>query len=177
MDRDTDTDAGTPRRLVIPAQRNAPGPLARRSAPTPFDVPAQRPGPRSVPRRTVESLGAAACSAPVHPADPALVRDAARSEVLHRHARLTRGGRPVFCTPSRDEIAGVVSLRQSRGTDGKVIYSTREAAEAAARELEELGTRALRSYRCGRSRSGHFHLTTDAASPARIPQQRRSVPA
>lgn len=177
MDRDTDTDAGTPRRLVIPAQRTAPGPLARRRAPTPFDVPAQRPAPRSLPRRAVESLGAGPCPAAAHPVDPALVRDAARSEVLHRHARLTRSGRPVFCTPSRDEIAGVVSLRQSRGTDGKVIYSTREAAEAAARELEELGTRALRSYRCGRSRSGHYHLTTDATPHARVPQQRRSVPA
>ena len=53
-----------------------------------------------------------------------------------------------------------------RGTDGKVIYSTREAAEAAARELESLGARPLRSYLCGRSRSGHFHLTTDTAARA-----------
>ena len=174
MDRDTDTDAGTPRRLVVPAQRPAPGPLARRSAPTPFDVPALRTAPRAV-RRATSTVDAA----PIDPApiDPALVRDAARSEVLHRHARLTRSGRPVFCTPSRDEIAGVMSLRQSRGTDGKVIYSTREAAEAAARELEELGTRALRSYRCGRSRSGHYHLTTDATPHARVPLQHRSVPA
>lgn len=160
MDRDTDTDAGTPRRLVVPAQRPAP---------TPFDVPAQRTASRAA-RRAAPTVDAA-------PVDPALVRDAARSEVLHRHARLTRSGRPVFCTPSRDEIAGVVSLRQSRGTDGKVIYSTREAAEAAGRELEELGTRALRSYRCGRSRSGHYHLTTDATPHAGVPQQRRSVPA
>lgn len=150
MDRETDTDAGLPRRLVVPAQRTAP---------TPFDLPAQRrPEPRP---------------ADPHPAvDPALVRDPARSEVLHRHARLTKNGRPVFCTPSRDEIAGVVSLRQGRGTDGKVIYPTREAAEAAARELEALGARALRSYRCGRSRSGHYHLATDTALHARIPRQR-----
>lgn len=174
MDRDTDTDAGTPRRLVIPAQHTAPGPLARRGAPTPFDVPAQRTAPRAL-RRAVPTVDAAPIG--TAPIDPALVRDAARSEVLHRHARLTRSGRPVFCTPSRDEIAGVVSLRQSRGTDGKVIYSTREAAEAAGRELEELGTRALRAYRCGRSRSGHYHLTTDATPHAHIPRQRRSVPA
>lgn len=89
------------------------------------------------------------------------VRDHARSEVLHRHAKLMKNGRPVFCTPSVAELAGRVPARQSRGTDGKVIYPTREAAEAAARELEALGARALRSYVCGRSRRGHYHLTTD----------------
>lgn len=105
------------------------------------------------------------------------VRDEARSEVLHRHARLSKNGRPVFCTPSRAEIAGVVAPRQSRGTDGKVIYSTREGAEAAARELEELGSRFLRAYLCGRSRGGHFHLATDPSARLplhlRITQQQR----
>lgn len=116
------------------------------------------------------------------------VRDQSRSEVLRRHAKLMKSGRPVFCTPSRAEIAGSVLPRQGRGTDGKVIYPTREAAEAAARELEDLGSRSLRSYLCGRSRNGHFHLTTDSAvrtgspGPAgrtatplhlRIPQQRQ----
>jgi hypothetical protein len=112
------------------------------------------------------------------------VRDQARSEVLHRHARLTKNGRPVFCSPSRAEIEGSVLPRQSRGTDGKVIYSTRESAEAAARELESLGARYLRSYRCGRSRGGHYHLTTDTAVHAgqlplhlRIPQQRTPLSA
>lgn len=107
------------------------------------------------------------------------VRDSARSEVLHRYARLTKSGRPVFCTPSRAEIAGLVLPRQTRGTDGKVIYPTRDAAEAAARELELLGARMLRAYRCGRSRSGHYHLTTDSTPRSsvttlhpRIPQQR-----
>lgn len=106
------------------------------------------------------------------------VRDQARSEVLHRHARLSRNGRPVFCTPSRAEIAGTAPPRQGRGTDGKVIYRTREAAEAAARELEGLGARCLRAYLCGRSRGGHYHLAADtAARPVqplhlRIPQQR-----
>ena len=86
------------------------------------------------------------------------VRDAARGEVLLRHARLASSGRPVFCTPSRAELAGLVGPRAGRGTDGKVIYATREAAESAARELEGLGSRALRAYRCTRSRRGHFHL-------------------
>ncbi|WP_219417117.1 hypothetical protein [Pseudonocardia nigra] len=112
------------------------------------------------------------------------VRDQARSEVLHRYARVTKNGRPIFCTPSRAEIEGSVFPRQSRGTDGKVIYPTREAAEAAARELESLGARYLRSYRCGRSRGGHYHLTTDTSSQAghlplhlRIPQQRQPLSA
>lgn len=106
--------------------------------------------------------------------EPGYVRDIGRSEVLHRHARLTRNGRPIFCAPSQAELRGTVIPRQGRGTDGKVIYPTREAAEAAARELEELGTRPLRSYLCGRSRNGHFHLTSDGARTLhdRIPQQR-----
>jgi hypothetical protein len=108
------------------------------------------------------------------------VRDAARGEVLNRHARLTKNGRPIFCRPSRAEIEGWVLPRQGPGSDGKVIYSTREAAEAAARELESLGAHAMRSYLCGRSRGGHYHLTTDASRGMhaglplhlRIPQQR-----
>lgn len=107
------------------------------------------------------------------PADePYVVRDTARSEVLHRHARLSKKGRPVFCTPSRAERAGIVVPRQGNGTNGKVIYPTREAAEAAARELEHLGARTLRAYLCGRSRGGHYHLASDAGVV-----QHRVVPA
>ena len=54
-----------------------------------------------------------------------------------------------------------------------MIYPTREAAEAAARELESLGARRLRPYLCARSRHGHYHLTTD---PAAVPVQRRIPP-
>lgn len=100
------------------------------------------------------------------------VRDHARSAVLHRHAKLMKNGRPVFCTPSIAELSGLVPPRQSRGTDGKVIYPTREAAEAAARELEALGARALRPYLCGRSRRGHFHLTTDYSPRHAVPAPR-----
>jgi hypothetical protein len=121
--------------------------------------------------------------ADVEPVIPAQrgVRDAARGDVLLRHARLASSGRPVFCTPSRAELDGDVAPRAGRGTDGKVIYSTREAAEAAARELEALGARALRAYRCSRSRRGHFHLTTDSTPRTqlplhlRVPQQRLSA--
>ncbi|OLT21147.1 hypothetical protein BJF78_08935 [Pseudonocardia sp. CNS-139] len=129
--------------------------------------------------------GADMCGAAAGPVIPQQrgVRDHARGEVLHRHARLTKNGRPIFCRPSRAEIEGSVIPRQGPGSDGKVIYSTREDAEAAARELESLGSRPLRSYLCGRSRGGHFHLTTDHAREAaaraahlplhlRIPQQR-----
>lgn len=109
------------------------------------------------------------------------VRDAARGEVLIRHARLASSGRPAFCTPSRAEIAGTVPLRQSRGTTGKVIYGSREDAEAAARELESLGAQRLRAHLCSRSRNGHFHLTTDNTPASslplhlRVPQQRLSA--
>ncbi|WP_232665382.1 hypothetical protein [Pseudonocardia sp. TRM90224] len=117
---------------------------------------------------------------PVHDAVPQQrgIRDAARGEVLHRYARLSNSGKPIFCTPSRAELSGQVPARQTRGTDGKVIYPTREDAEAAARELEALGANYLRPYLCGRSRSGHFHLTTDTTPRSmlplhlRIPQQR-----
>lgn len=108
------------------------------------------------------------------------VRDELRGEVVLRHARLTGRGRPTFCSPTRAEQSGAVRLPRGRGTDGKVIYPTLEAAEAAARELEGLGARRLRPYLCARSRSGHFHLATDTrvtdvARPLheRIPQQRR----
>ena len=116
------------------------------------------------------------------------VRDGARAEVLHqvlhRHARLTRAGRLIFCRPSRAEVEGRALPRQAAGSDGKVIFSTREAAEAAARELEALGARPLRSYICARSHGGHFHLTTDSAPRTghlplhlRIPQQRTPLSA
>ncbi len=102
------------------------------------------------------------------------VRDEQRGEVVLRHARLTGRGRPTFCSPTRAEQSGAVWLGTGSGTDGKVIYPTREAAEAAARELEALGARRLRPYLCARSRHGHFHLATDTSRlPERIPQQRR----
>ena len=102
------------------------------------------------------------------------VRDERRGDVVLRHARLTGRGRPTFCSPTRAEQTGVVNLRSGSGTDGKVIYPTREAAEAAARELEGLGARRLRPYLCARSRHGHFHLTTDRT--AARPVSRRPVP-
>lgn len=108
---------------------------------------------------------------------PHQVRDEQRGEVVLKHARLTGRGRPTFCSPSRAEQNGAVWLPTGSGTDGKVIYPTREAAEAAARELEDLGARRLRPYLCARSRHGHFHLATDGSRSVheRIPQQRRTA--
>ena len=103
------------------------------------------------------------------------IKDERRGDVVLRHARLPGRGRPTLCSPTRAEQSGAAHLPAGSGTDGKVIYPTREAAEAAAQELESLGARRLRSYLCARSRHGHFHLTTDTARPLheRIPQQRR----
>jgi hypothetical protein len=48
------------------------------------------------------------------------------------------------------------------GNDGKVIYDTREQALACAKELrEQLGSQRQTPYICDRSRSSHYHLTTD----------------
>ena len=144
------------------------------------EIPAATPGADACTHRGAGLVPVPTAPGPDVPTQRG-VRDASRGEVLLRHARLASSGRPVFCTPSRAELAGVVSPRAGRGTDGKVIYPTREAAEAAARELEALGARSLRAYRCSRSRRGHFHLTTDSTPRAhlpvhlRIPQQRLSA--
>jgi len=144
------------------------------------EIPAATPGADACTHRGAGLVPVPTAPGPDVPTQRG-VRDAARGEVLLRHARLASSGRPVFCTPSRAELAGVVSPRAGRGTDGKVIYPTREAAEAAARELEALGARSLRAYRCSRSRRGHFHLTTDSTPRAhlplhlRIPRQRLSA--
>lgn len=88
--------------------------------------------------------------------------------ILMRHARLDRTGRRwLACQPSREELRARVDqvhLRDGRtaspGTDGKVIYDTREAAAEAAKELAALfGIAPHRPHRCSRARHGHFHLT------------------
>lgn len=90
----------------------------------------------------------------------------ARRAVLRRHARLQPSGDPVFCTPSRDELANDALRKAPPGTDFRPIFDTHDAAEAAAREFEELGSRPLRPFVCPRSpHRHHLHLTTDR-SPA-----------
>lgn len=85
--------------------------------------------------------------------------------VEERHARLHRNGKPVRCTPSPEERWGVKPRRENKGTDGKVIYDSREHAEAAALEYEQLGLPPQRAYLCRRSRSGHHHLATVRKHP------------
>ena len=68
----------------------------------------------------------------------------ARRAILIRHARLLPDGSPAFCAER-----------------GKAIFDTRAAAEAAARELEQIGgALPLRAYPCPRSKHGHHHLTS-----------------
>ncbi|RZT87099.1 hypothetical protein EV383_4006 [Pseudonocardia sediminis] len=106
------------------------------------------------------------------------IADAERGRVLVRYARLMRSGRPEVCRPGRRELEGDPRI-QAVGSDGKVIYPDRDAAESSARELEHLGSRPQRAYLCRRSKRGHFHLTTDLVVERRreslgsvIPQQR-----
>ncbi|MBC3192954.1 hypothetical protein H7X46_17995 [Pseudonocardia sp. C8] len=109
------------------------------------------------------------------------VVDAERGRVLARYARLMRSGRPEVCRPGRREIEERERLGAGglAGSDGKVIYPDRAAAECAARELEALGGRPQRAYLCRRSKRGHFHLTTDQVAERRrtpaelIPRPRR----
>jgi hypothetical protein len=166
-------------------------PRQERRVPSPSDLAHVRrlaPRPRISPEPMVDSAGSV--SAEREDLEPTgQVRDHDRAKVLLRYARLMGTGRPVFCKPSRKEIAGTAPRRQGVGADGKVIYPDREAAEAAARELEELGARAQRAYVCKRSRRGHYHLTTDLVRERQreldafraeqalssIPQQRRTA--
>jgi hypothetical protein len=82
----------------------------------------------------------------------------ARRAVIIKYARLRTDGKPQFCLPTRAEREG--NVRRDWGTDNKVIFPDRDAAQAAARELEALGSRAMTVYECDRSRHGHHHLRT-----------------
>lgn len=105
-----------------------------------------------------------------------IVRDVARAEVVARYARTLPSGRPMYCKPSREERSGEVVRKQGPGTDGKVIYPNKDAADAAGRELEALGGRPLRPYACKRSRNGHFHLTTDRSAHHHWPLVTATLP-
>ena len=83
--------------------------------------------------------------------------------IVRRYARLRPSGKPIFCGPSRAELTGEIARKQAEGADGKVIYSDRAAAEAAARCFEAIYGTPMRAYACRRSRHGHYHLATDRA--------------
>lgn len=82
-----------------------------------------------------------------------------RRAIVAKYGRLRANGRPQFCVPSAAELGG--KRKQGSGTDGKVIYPDRAAAQGAADELEALYGWPLQVFPCQRSRHGHFHLATD----------------
>lgn len=78
--------------------------------------------------------------------------------VVLRHARTFTAGDGSTC--ARLCQAGAYDRATGEThSEGKVIYDTREAAEACAAELRELGLARQWAYRCPRSRRGHHHLT------------------
>lgn len=86
---------------------------------------------------------------------------AAIEKIWKKYARLTKAGKPIRCRPSKVEINQPFQRVMPEGTDGKIIYDTRQNAQLAANEFFRL-TRTFQSpYRCRRSRSGHYHLHTD----------------
>lgn len=82
-----------------------------------------------------------------------------RRAAIHQHARITTGGKPMLCTPTRAEKAGLAPRITDPGNDNKVIYDTREQAEACARTLEAIGLPLMHAYQCKRGKRGHHHLT------------------
>lgn len=95
-----------------------------------------------------------------------LRRDLAKermSDLVRRHARLDRRGKPVKCVPNAAERDGIVSDRQAQGSDFKVIFDSREAAEAFCAEVHAAGLERMRAYPCGRSRHGHHHVSRRSA--------------
>ena len=119
--------------------------------------------PRAIPRPRGAVEPTPSVPAP-RPVPSRGVADVERGRVVARYARLMRSGRPEVCKPGRRERLVLDPRSAVFGSDGKVIYPDRDAAECAARELETLGGRPQRPYLCSRSRKGHFHLTTDHAA-------------
>lgn len=83
-------------------------------------------------------------------------------KIIKKYARIRPSGYVIKCTPSQDELSGVAERRAHKGGDYKVIYDTREAADACGKELESVGLDPQRPYPCTRSRKGHWHLTHDS---------------
>lgn len=82
-----------------------------------------------------------------------------RQAVWRKYARTFRSGNPRICVPGQMEIRER-GWTVHTGSDGKVIYDTREQAEAAAKALRKLGWPPLVAYPCDRSKHGHHHLTS-----------------
>lgn len=96
----------------------------------------------------------------------------AKNAILARYARrMTPGGKRLMrCIPTQDERAGLVESRTTPGNTDKLIFDTRDQANACALEMTALTGVAMRPYHCPRhrpGRDGHWHLTTDGKAARR----------
>jgi hypothetical protein len=152
----------------MPERRNAKGAQRRRA------------------RQSARGLDALAVRSYVAQLDDAIARNAAeravangrgladlssrdRGALVHRiisaHARHHRRDgveidKLTRCEASRHEALG----GQSLGPEGKVIYNDMGHAQAAADALAAAGLGLVYPYPCGRSTSGHAHLTSTPPS-------------
>lgn len=95
--------------------------------------------------------------------------DPVRAVVL-KHCRTYPNGSPVWCRSSHAERVARAE-KSLRPLPRRVIYDSKEQAEACARELvETCGWRPQRAYACHRSAHGHHHLTSD------VPRQGKGSP-
>ena len=84
------------------------------------------------------------------PAPPKGVPAWRRAEIMQKYARIYRGRWPMRCGPA-----------WMPAKDRKIIFDSQADAEAAEAELRAAGNRPQRAYLCERSRTGHYHLTSD----------------
>lgn len=87
-----------------------------------------------------------------------------RHAILDRFARLKPSGKPVLCVPTRAELSGGRPRVNTPGNDGKIIFDTRELAEACAKEFLAVGGVPQIAYRCNRGKRGHHHLRRETST-------------
>lgn len=102
----------------------------------------------------------AAQKVPVLVEIPAEVRHA----ILDRYARRMPSGKPVRCFPPAAERDGKVPRVNTPGNDGKIIFDTREQAEACAAAFLAVGGVPQIAYRCNRGKRGHHHLRRETVT-------------
>lgn len=87
--------------------------------------------------------------------------EAQRRAVLDKYCRHGSNGRIQFCAVSQAERDRARREGRRIGDEGKPIFPDLPSAEAAARELEALGSRPMYAYACTRSKHGHHHIATN----------------